>query len=202
MNTTSWQQFTTPAFALSSGNHTLTFQGVYSGSGNFGVALDIVQLFTQTLTAEQATDPTFTSLHGMLDTLNQPNLIGPAATPAPLPGTDTATGAVYINGVGGPSFTAATIPTAIQFVATTAPTSVGNYITPLLFSVSGTGSSAIYTLVAAARSISVNRAGLQTASLLFPAFTPSSTASFVLGYSDRNMSVSTGTLSTTASALL
>ena len=101
--------------------------------------------------------------------------------------------------MGGPSFTAATIPTAIQFVATTAPTSVGNYITPLLFSVSGTGSSAIYTLVAAAKSISVNRAGLQTASLLFPAFTPSSTASFVLGYSDRNMSVSTGTLTTTSS---
>ena len=200
MNTTSWQQFTTPAFALSSGNHTLTFQGVYSGSGNFGVALDNVQLFTQTLTAEQATYPTFTSLQGMLDTLNQPNLVGQAATPAPLPGIDLAIGAVYINGVGGPSFTAATIPTAIQFVATTAPTSVGNYITPLLFSVSGTGSSAIYTLVAAARSISVNRAGLQTASLLFPAFTPSSTASFVLGYSDRNMSVSTGTLSTTSSS--
>ena len=181
---TTWEQFTTPAFALMAGNHTITFQGQGQGTSPVASALDNVKLLTATLTADRATYPTFTSFQGMLDTINQPNLIGQAATPVPLPGTDSVVGGVYINT--GQSFTTATLPTAIQFVAN----AVGNSITPLLFSVIESDSTATYTLAAAAQTIAVSRAGLQTASLIFPGYNSSPTLTYVLGFSDSNLTVS------------
>jgi len=185
---TTWEQFTTPTFSLSAGNHTIEFLGQGQGTSPVASALDNVKLLTATLTADRATYPTFTSFQGMLDTINQPNLIGQAVTPVPLPGTDSVVGGVYINT--GQSFTTATLPTAIQFVAN----AVGNSITPLLFSVNESDSTATYTLAAAAQTIAVSRAGLQTASLIFHGYNFSPSLTYVLGFSDSNLTVS-GSLS-------
>ena len=196
---TTWGTFTSPVFSLTAGNHTLTLQTLgVSGSGtSIGAvsAIDNVQLQGLSLSSRLTNYPVAQTLQGLLDTLNQPNLVGgPATAPAPLPGTSGATGTVSI-GIG-QTFTATTLPSTIQFVANT----VGTSLTPLLFSVTGTGTGASYTLVAAAESITVNHSGLQTQALVFPAFVPSPGASpgasYVLGFSDRNMSVSSTTLST------
>jgi hypothetical protein len=184
INGTTWTQFTTSPFTLVQGNHTLTFN--FTGNSSSATAVDAVQLFTNTLTARQATYPAALTLQGLLDVLNQPNLTNsggsPVNPPAPLPGTNTATGQIYIDTA--TTYTASTLPTVAQFVANT----VGNYITPLLFSVTGSGGSATYSLVAAGQPIQATRAGLQTASLVFTAFTPSATAPFVLGFTDQNIS--------------
>ena len=185
-----WTQYTTSPITLTAGNHTLQFSGLGVSGQDADIAIDNVFITTQSLTADQATYPNFSSLQGMTDLLNQENLVGTSPTPKPLPGTDTGSGNVYINGK--TTYMATNLPNALQFVAN----AFGNNITPLLFSMTGSGSSATYTLVSAGQAIPVNRAGLQTASLVFPGFTPSASSTFVLGFSDRSMNVSTGTLST------
>ena len=190
---TNWKQFTTPTFQLSDGTHTISFQAVGNGTQDVDTSIDNVVLVSDTLTASVHSSPTFSTLGELLEILNERNLVGSAARPQELPANDGASGQVYING--GSSYTAATLPTAIQFHANL----TGGSITPLVFSVSGTGSSAVYTLAAAGQSIAVTRSGLQSWPLILPEFSPSGTATYVVGFTDRAMTVSTSTLSTTAS---
>jgi hypothetical protein len=186
LGSSAYQQFTSQPIYMAAGSHSLKLQGqIPSGSASQSlVGIDKVQLFTQTLTARQATYPTFSSLQGMLDTLNKPNLLGAGAAPSSLPNTDTTIGQVFINS--GATYTSATIPAAIQFNANV----INHSITPLLFKVNG----GTYTIAAAAQSVAVARAGLQTASLVFPSFTPDSTATYVLGFTDRAMTVTSSSL--------
>jgi len=190
--TAAWQQFTSPAFTLTEGNHTIAFQGLGDTTGTAASALDAVVMYSN-LTAEVSSAPTFATLRGLLDVLNQHNLVGDAATPTVLPDNDTAAGQVAI--AAGTSFTAATMPAAIQFVANIP----GGSVTPLVFAVSGSGSTATYTLAAAGQSLAVTRSGLQTWPLVLPEFSPDATATYVLGFTDRGMNVAADTISTTAS---
>ena len=191
LGSSAYQQFTSQPIYMAAGSHSLKLQGqIPSGTASQSlVGIDKVQLFTPTLTARQATYPTFSSLQGMLETLNEPNLLGTSTAPSSLANTDTTTGQVFINI--GATYTFATIPAAIQFNANV----INHSITPLLFKVNG----GTYTIAAAAQSVAVARAGLQTASLVFPSFTPDSTATYVLGFTDRAMTVTSSSLATTAS---
>jgi autotransporter-associated beta strand protein len=190
--TAAWQQFTSPAFTLTQGNHTISFVGLGDSTGTAASALDAVALASN-LTADVSSAPTFATLRGLVDVLNQHNLVGDAAPPSDLPDNDTAAGQVAI--AAGTTFTAATMPAAIQFVAN-AP---GGSVTPLVFAVSGSGSTATYRLAAAGQSLAVTRSGLQTWPLVLPEFSPDATATYVLGFTDRGMSVAADTISTTAS---
>jgi len=191
LTTNGWTQFTTPAFSLAAGNHTIEFQGLGDDGEDVDSAIDAVVLVSETLVSQTSYQPSFSTLSGMLQVLNQGTVIGTAATPSPiqLPGSNAAVGQVSI--ATGTTYTAAEMPAAIQFVANVP----GQSITPLVFSVSGS----TYTLVAAGQSIAVTRSGLQTWPLVLPAFTPSSSATYVLGFTDRSMSVSASSISTVAS---
>lgn len=191
--TAAWQQFTSPAVTLTQGNHTIAFVGLGDTTGTAASALDAV-LLASNLTADVSSAPTFATLRGLVDVLNQHNLVGDAAPPSALPDNDTALGQVAI--AAGTTFTAATMPAAIQFVSN-AP---GGSVTPLVFAVSGSGSTATYRLAAAGQSLAVTRSGLQTWPLVLPEFAPDATATYVLGFTDRGMSVAANnTISTTAS---
>ena len=187
-----WQQYTSPAFMLPQGNHTIAFVGLGDTTGTAASAIDAVVLASN-LTAEVSSAPTFATLRGLLEVLNQHNLVGDAGTPTALPDNDTAAGQVAI--AAGTTYTARTMPAAIQFVAN-AP---GGSVTPLVFAVSGSGSTATYRLAAAGLSLAVTRSGLQTWPLVLPEFAPDATTTYVLGFTDRAMSVATDTISTTAS---
>ena len=191
LSSSKYLQFTSKAVYLAAGSHTLQFAArIPSGStAQARVAIDQVQVFTQTLTSEQATYPKFTSLQGLLDTINEPNLVGPANAPLPLPNNDTAAGQVYLDKA--TTYTAATLPTMVQFNANV----INSTITPILFSVSN----GTYTVAAAAQPITVSRAGLQAASLLFPGFTPGASTTYVLGFTDRSMTVTASSLITNSS---
>lgn len=185
-----WKQFSTPTFTVEEGTHTISFAGL--GAATDASALDAVVLYSN-LTAEVSTAPTFATFRGLLERLNQQNLIGEAASPVTLPSLDTVAGQVAI--AAGSTFSAATMPAAVQFVASVP----GHAVTPLVFAVTGSGASATYTLVAAGRSIDVARSGLQTWPLVVPDFVPSDSATYVLGFTDRTMSVAADTISTVAS---
>jgi len=191
LSSSKYLQFTSNAMALAAGSHTLQFQArIPSGStATARLGLDNVQIFTRTLTSEQATYPKFTTLQGLLDTINEPNLVGPGTAPLPLPNNDTSPGQVYLNKA--TTYTAATLPTAVQFNANV----INSTITPILFSVNN----GTYTVAAAAQPITVSRAGLQMASLVFPGFTPGASTTYVLGFTDRSMTVTASTLSTISS---
>jgi len=186
LNSSKYLQFTSKAMYLAAGSHTLQFSArIPSGStAQARIGIDQVQIFTQTLTSEQATYPKFTSIQGLLDTINEPNLVGPGNAPLQLPNNDIISGQVYINQ--GITYTAATLPTALQFNANV----INSTITPLLFSVSG----GTYTVAAGAKRINVSRVGLQTAPLVFPTFTPNTTTTYVLGFTDRTWEVIDGTV--------
>ncbi|MGA0039560.1 MAG: LamG-like jellyroll fold domain-containing protein, partial [Pirellulales bacterium] len=188
--TAAWQQFTTSTFTLSEGTHTIAFQAI--GTGDAAVAIDDVQLFNN-LSSEMSSAATFSTLRGMLEILSQQGHVGQVAPPSALTGKELSLGQLSIDA--GKSYTAATLPAAIQFVAN-AP---GGSVTPLLFSVAGSGLSAVYTLVAAGRSIDVIRSGLQTAPLVLPGFTPQSGVNYALGFTDRSMSLEANVLSTSES---
>ena len=190
--TAAWRQFTTPTFTLTEGTHTITFQGLGDATGTAASALDAVVMYSN-LTADVSSAPTFGTLRGLLEVLNQHNLVGDAAEPSGLPDNDTAAGQVAI--AAGTTYTAATMPAAIQFVANVS----GGSVTPLVFAVSGSGSTATYTLVTAGQSLAVTRSGLQNWPLVLPEFSPDATATYVLGFTDRAMSVAADTISTTAS---
>ena len=190
--TAAWRQFTTPTFTLTEGTHTITFQGLGDATGTAASALDAVVMYSN-LTAEVSSAPTFGTLRGLLEVLNQHNLVGDAGTPTALPDNDTAAGQVAI--AAGTTYTAATMPAAIQFVANVP----GGSVTPLVFAVSGSGSTATYTLLTAGQSLAVTRSGLQNWPLVLPEFSPDATATYVLGFTDRAMSVAADTISTTAS---
>jgi hypothetical protein len=190
--TAAWQQFTSPAFTLTQGNHTIAFQGLGDATGTAASALDAVVMYSN-LAAAVSSAPTFATFRGLVDVLNQHNLVGDAAAPAALPDNDTAAGQVAI--AAGTTYTAATMPAAIRFVANVP----GGSVTPLVFAVSGSGSTATYTLAAAGQSLAITRSGLQTWPLVLPEFAPDATATYVLGFTDRGMSVAADTISTTAS---
>lgn len=190
--TAAWRQFTTPTFTLTGGTHTITFAGIGDATGTSASAVDALELLSN-LTAETSSVPTFATIGGMLDVLNRHALIGDAVIPTALPDNDTASGQVAIDA--GTTFTAATMPAVIAFAATMP----GGSVTPLLFSVSGSGETAAYTLVSAGQSIDVSRSGLQTWPLVLPGFVADDSATYVLGFTDRSMSVAADTLSTTES---
>ncbi len=190
--TAAWQQFTTPTLTLTEGTHTIAFQGLGDATGTAASALDAVVL-SSNLTAEVSSAPTFATLRGLLEVLNQHNLVGDATPPTALPDNDIAPGQVAI--AAGTTYTAATMPAAIQFVANGS----GGSVTPLVFAVTGSGAAATYTLVAAGQSLAVTRSGLQTGPLVLPEFAADAAATYVLGFTDRAMSVAAAAISTTAS---
>ena len=190
LTSSAWTSFPSSSFNLSPGNHSLTIEFFGDGANDCGSAIDNIQLNTYTLNAQQTTYPAALSFQGLLDAINQPNLIpssaagSPTGPPVAYPSRDGAFGALNFNT--GITYTSANIPTAVQFVA-----NVGNqnqYLTPVLMSI-GSG----YTLQALASPIQVTRTGLQTAKLVFTNFTPASGTTYVLGYIDGNITSNSAT---------
>ena len=189
LNATGWNQFTSSPFTLPAGNYTLQFS--FTGGSGATTCIDNIQLNTYTLNAQQATYPAALSFQGLLDAINQPNLIpssavgSPTSPPVAYPNSDSSTGTLAFNTA--ITYTSANIPTAVQFVANVV--SQNQYLTPVLLSVS----SGTYTLRALASPIQVTRTGLQTANLIFNNFTPASGTTYVLGYIDGNITSSSST---------
>ena len=102
------------------------------------------------------------------------------------PTIDGFMGQVYLNTQ---TFSGQYQPTAISLYATT----VGNYITPLVFAVNQTSNGATYTLAAVYQPIHIDQAGQTTKPLSLLAGTANGTTTYVFGYTDQQLTAGNGT---------